>query len=202
MSDFYQTGLVTTLHRLGAQTIGALEEQVEYFAQQKPIALVLPALYSEFERPAMDGILRELANVNFVKQFVLSAARTTEEQLRDVMKRLSVLGGNVRVLWHDGPRIRHLYKTLEENGLNVGPDGKGRQCWMAYGYVIASREADVIALHDCDIVNYSRDLLARLCFPVVHPGIDIEFCKGYYARASGSRAGSDRWLAPLPPVSR
>jgi glucosyl-3-phosphoglycerate synthase len=199
LSDFYQTGVVTTLHRLGAQTIGALEEQVEYFAQQKPIALVLPALYSEFERPAMDGILRELAKVNFVRQFVLSAAKTTEEQLRDVMKRLSVLHGSVRVLWHDGPRITHLYKTLEGNGLNLGPDGKGRQCWMAYGYVIASREADVIALHDCDIVNYSRDLLARLCFPVVHPSIDIEFCKGYYARVSDRMHGrvTRLYITPL-----
>ena len=189
MSDFYQTGVVTTLHRLGVQNVDALAEQVEYFARQSPIALVLPALYAEFERPAMDGILRELGQVRFVKQFVVTMARTTEEQLREAMNRLSILPGSLRVVWNDGPRIQHLYKTLEENGLSVGPDGKGRSCWMAYGYVLASREADVIALHDCDIVNYSRELLARLCFPVVHPSIDFEFCKGYYARVTDRMHG-------------
>lgn len=199
MSDFYQTGVVTTLHRLGAQTVDALQDQLEYFAQQKSIALVLPALYSEFERPAMDGILRELSQVRFVKQFVITMARTTEVQLRDAMERLSVLPGSLRVVWNDGPRIQHLYKTLEENGLGVGPDGKGRSCWMAYGYVLASQEAEVIALHDCDIVNYSRDLLARLCFPVVHPSTDFEFCKGFYARVSDRMHGrvTRLYITPL-----
>ncbi len=46
MSDFYQTGLVATLHRLGEHKVEVLEQQLERFAQQQPIALVLPALYS------------------------------------------------------------------------------------------------------------------------------------------------------------
>jgi glucosyl-3-phosphoglycerate synthase len=73
---------------------------------------------------------------------------------------------------------------LETRGLSAGGDGKGRSCWLAYGYLLAARDCDVIALHDCDIVNYDRQLLARLCYPVVHPHLSFEFCKGYYARVT------------------
>jgi len=189
MSDFYQTGVIATLHRLGEHRLEPLEQQLERFADQQPIALVLPALYSEFEKPAMDGILRELAQVRYLRQIVLVLARANEAQFRDVQERLADLPGEVRVIWNDGPKIQALYRLLRENGLEVGPDGKGRSCWMAYGYVLASRQADVIALHDCDIVNYSRELLARLCFPVVSPHINFEFCKGYYARVSDRMHG-------------
>lgn len=189
MSDFHQTGVVTTLHRLGVPNLETLEQNLEYFGEEQPIALVLPALYSEFERPAMEGILRELAQVRYVRQFVVALAQTTQDQFRDAQRRLAVLSGEVRLIWNDGPRVQHLYKTLEENGLSAGPNGKGRSCWLAYGYVLACRGAEIIAVHDCDIVNYSREILARLCFPVVHASINFEFCKGYYARVSDRMHG-------------
>lgn len=40
---------------------------------------------------------------------------------------------------------------------------------MAYGYVLASQQSDIIAVHDCDILNYSREMLARLCYPIANP---------------------------------
>src|SRR3990170_4332788 len=177
MSDFYQTGVVATLHRLGPSQLEVLDQQLVRFAELQPIALVLPALYTEFENPAMEGILRELGQVRYVQQFVVTTARTNAEQFREIQQRLAVLPGEVRVVWNDGPRVQKLYQTLRDNGLQTGPDGKGRSCWMAYGYVLASRRAGTIALHDCDIVNYSREMLARLCYPVVNPNIQFEFCK-------------------------
>ena len=55
---------------------------------------------------------------------------------------------------------------------------------MAYGYLIAKREAKIITLHDCDIKTYSREILARLCHPIANPYVDFAFCKGYYARVT------------------
>jgi glucosyl-3-phosphoglycerate synthase len=189
MTDFYQSGVITTLHRLGEHKLDTVEQQLERYAQEQPIALVLPALYAEFEKPAMETILRQLSQVRYVRQFVVSMARTTPEQFREARERLAVLPGEVRIVWNDGPRLSELYRTLEENGLAVGPDGKGRSCWMAYGFVLATHQADVIALHDCDIVNYDREMLARLCYPVVNPNLNFEFCKGYYARVSDRMHG-------------
>ncbi len=40
----------------------------------------------------------------------------------------------------------------------------------------------MIAVHDCDIRSYSRELLARLCLPTVDPNLNFEFAKGYYGR--------------------
>ena len=79
MADFFQTGVVATLHRLGEHKVEILEQQLERFMQQQPIALVLPALYSEFEKPAMDGILQQLGQVRYVRQFIVTMAQTTSE---------------------------------------------------------------------------------------------------------------------------
>jgi glucosyl-3-phosphoglycerate synthase len=78
---------------------------------------------------------------------------------------------------------------MAENGINVGDDGKGRSAWTAYGYILAREDSQVIALHDCDIVTYNRDLLARLCYPVAHPNIGFGFCKGYYSRVTDQMHG-------------
>jgi glucosyl-3-phosphoglycerate synthase len=40
----------------------------------------------------------------------------------------------------------------------------------------------MVAVHDCDIITYSREMLARLCYPVAHPHLGFDFCKGYSAR--------------------
>jgi glucosyl-3-phosphoglycerate synthase len=200
MADFFQTGVVTTLHRLGEHKVEILEQQLERFVQEQPIALVLPALYAEFEKPAMGSILQQLSQVRYIRQFVVTMARTTAVQFRAAHERLAALPGEVRIIWNDGPRVQGLYRTLEENGLRIGPDGKGRSCWMAYGYVLASHQADVIALHDCDIVNYNREMLARLCYPVVNPNINFEFCKAYYARVSDRMHGRVTRLLVSPLV--
>ncbi|MBS1128183.1 MAG: hypothetical protein H6Q96_563, partial [Nitrospirae bacterium] len=52
MSDFYQTGVITTLHRIGRPSLERIEGELLHFSRTRPIALVLPALYSEFEGPA------------------------------------------------------------------------------------------------------------------------------------------------------
>lgn len=78
-------------------------------------------------------------------------------------------------------------------------DGKGRSCWLSFGYLLAARDCDIIALHDCDIINYSREMLARLVYPVAHPNLGYEFCKAYYARYAGRMYGrvSRLFMTPL-----
>jgi glucosyl-3-phosphoglycerate synthase len=78
---------------------------------------------------------------------------------------------------------------LEKNNLGPGREGKGRAVWVSLGYVLAGRKSRVIAVHDCDIISYSRELLARLCFPVAASGSDMEFCKGYYCRVTNRLYG-------------
>ena len=66
MADFYQTGEVATLHRLGHRKLEDLEEELVRYSRHAPMALVLPALYAEFETPAMDVILGELPKITSI----------------------------------------------------------------------------------------------------------------------------------------
>lgn len=189
MSDFYQTGPVATLHRLGAQSLDSLEAGLRDFVRVQPIALVLPALYSEFEGEVMPRILEEVSRASYLGQVVVTLGRADAQQFRDARRRVAGIHPRVRVIWNDGPGIQKIYSGLRDAGLPVGDDGKGRSCWMAYGYVLASGHATIIALHDCDIVNYSREILVRLCYPVADLSIDYVFAKGYYARVTDRMHG-------------
>lgn len=198
MSDFYQTGVITTLHRLGKPSLERLEGELEQFTRQRPVALVLPALYSEFEGTAMPGIVQELAKVRYLREIVLVLDKASEKEFQRVREIMSALPGHVRIVHNDGRRILEIYDTLKRNGLSVGERGKGRSAWLAYGYVIANSKCDVIALHDCDIVNYSREMLARLCYPVANPNLDYVFCKGFYSRVTNKLHGRVTRLLVTP----
>lgn len=200
MSDFYQSGIVTTLHQLGQPSLERLEAELFTFSKTRPIALVLPALYSEFEGPAMPGIVRELSKVKYLKEIVLTLDQASEQQLKQVREFMSPIPTEVRIVHNNGRRISEIYETLARNGLEVGPPGKGRSAWLAYGYVLAREQSDVIALHDCDIVTYGREMLARLCYPVASPALDYVFCKGYYSRVSNKMNGRVTRLLVTPLV--
>jgi hypothetical protein len=64
MSDFFQTGAVATLHRLGKPEVARLEKQLLEFAVESPIALVLPCHVKELGTQALRHIVRELRNVS------------------------------------------------------------------------------------------------------------------------------------------
>jgi glucosyl-3-phosphoglycerate synthase len=70
---------------------------------------------------------------------------------------------SLTVLWVDNPEVDGLFPDMDTRGLSAGYDGKGQSCWLAYGYLLACNDCEVIALHDCDILNYNRELIARLC---------------------------------------
>lgn len=198
MSDFYQSGIITTLHQLGKPSLERLESELAGFSKTRPISLVLPALYSEFEGPAMPGIVQELAKVKYLNDIVLVLDKGSVTDFHRVREFMSPISTDVRIIHNDGKRILEIYETLARNGFNVGERGKGRSAWLAYGYILAQGKSDVIALHDCDIVTYSRELLARLCYPVVHPNLDYVFCKGYYSRVSSKMNGRVTRLLVTP----
>lgn len=199
MADFYQSGVVATLHRLGCNDNTAqLERELERLSRRTSIALVLPCLYSEFSGPAIFRIIEELKRVRYLDRIVVSLARTDAAEFSAARRHFSVLPQEIRYIWNDGPRIQALYRLLSDSDLSAGEDGKGRSCWLAYGYLLAAG-CDVIALHDCDILTYTRELLARLVYPVANPSPGFDFAKGYYARVSTRMNGrvTRLFLSPL-----
>lgn len=189
MGDFYQTGIVATLHRLGTPKLEQLEQELKDYSVNRPIALVLPSLYSELEGEALKGIVQTLREVQYLSKIVITMGQTSKEDFKRAKEFFSILPQETELIWNDGPNIQELYQVLEKNDIPAGADGKGRSAWMAFGHILADEKCQVIALHDCDILTYNREMLARLCYPVTSPNLDYEFCKGYYTRVTDRMHG-------------
>jgi glucosyl-3-phosphoglycerate synthase len=189
MSDFYQTGVVSTLHRLGQPDLKALESELKQHGKHRPIALILPTTFSDFQGEAFRNILRTLTEVDYLEEIVVVMNRTDAMEFMQAKKTLSELPFKPKIVWSSGSRIGELYKLLEKNELDIGEDGKGRSVWIALGFVIANDRSEVIALHDCDILTYNREFLARLCYPLANPNMGYEFCKGFYSRVTDRMFG-------------
>jgi len=190
MADFFQNGVITTLQKLGVRTLEEIESELEEYAERHRMVLLLPALYSEFETPAMHTIIEELKNVKYLYKIILGLDQATKEQFEEVKELMSQLPCKVDVLWNDGPRIKELYADLTAEGFpGLNTPGKGRNVWTMLGYGLTDQDAYAFALHDCDIVNYSREIPARLFYPIIHPGLDFEFNKGFYSRVTDKLHG-------------
>lgn len=182
MADFFQTGSVATLHRLGTPDLPKLEAQLKEFSKEIPIALVLPCHVDELGTKALKGVVEQLAKVEYLAQIVVGIDGASASQWRKARSIFGQLPQKPTLLWNDGVRMKRLLKQLANADLPPGAQGKGRNLWLCCGYVLASERAKMVAIHDCDILTYSRELLARLCYPVAHPTLGFDFCKGYSAR--------------------
>ena len=187
MADFYQNGIITTLHNLSQRPLYELEVELVRFSQERPMGLLLPSLYSELEGPALERIVDHLCEVPYLSQIVIGLDRATEDEYREALKFFSRLPQPHRVLWNDGPRLMAVDAELKKLDLAPREMGKGRKVWYCMGYMLAAQQVESIALHDCDIVTYDRSLLARLIYPVANPRFNYEFCKGFYARVANGK---------------
>ncbi|MBF0265353.1 MAG: glycosyl transferase [Gammaproteobacteria bacterium] len=184
MGDFYQNGIVTTLHKLSHRPIEEIENELVKFSKQRPLGLVLPSLYSELETKALPDIISKLKHVPYLSQIIIGLDRADKEQYKQALSFFTQLPQHHRVLWNDGPRLKALDAELKSHGLAPEQMGKGRNVWYCFGYALATNKVESLALHDCDIKTYDRELLARLIYPVANPKFTYEFCKGYYSRVS------------------
>ena len=190
MPDFYQHDLVTTIHDLHTGKLNRLEDMLRDATQQNPVGLVLPVTASDMRAEPFARIVDELVAADYIDTIVVSLGVAPDQKDYDeTLQKIAPLGERAKVLWTDGPEIQSLYGELIDSGIAVSTPGKGRSVWTAFGYLLADPEIETFVLHDCDIVDYDRLLLARLCLPMVHPGLDFEFCKAYYARATDRMHG-------------
>ena len=187
MADFYQNGIVTTLHNLSHRPLAEIEQELRQFSEKRPMSLILPSLFSELEGDALPNIVNHLEGADYLNEIVIGLDRADENQYRHALKFFNKLPQHHRVLWNEGPRLQALDAELQE--LNLAPKelGKGRNVWYCMGYTLASNRSESVALHDCDIVTYDRELLARLIYPVANPRFNYEFCKGFYARVADGK---------------
>jgi len=138
--------------------------------------------------------------VPYLDEIVVALGRADRRRFDEARRFFEPLGARCRIIWIEGSRVQEFIRLLADTDLDIGPPGKGRATWLAFGYVLASARCRVIALHDCDILTYSRNLLARLCYPMVDPSLGYEYTKGYYPRVTDRMHGRVTRLFVTPLV--
>jgi len=130
----------------------------------------------------------------YVSQFVFTLAQTSPGQFREIHERLSLLPGEVRLVWNDGPRIQSLYRQLEKNGLQPVRMAKG-VLLDAYGLSLeaSGRRHRRARLRHCE-------LQPRAARPALlsgaDPNLNFEFCKGYTLACP-----TDAWARHAPVIT-
>jgi glucosyl-3-phosphoglycerate synthase len=187
VADFHQNGNIATLHNLRANDGAALTRELETFSTSRKISLILPSLFSELEGDALPRILDELAEVPYLHRIIIGLDRANEEQFRYAKQFFSRLPQEHIVIWNDSPRMKAIDDRLAALGLGPSEPGKGKNVWSCLGYLMACQDSAVVAIHDCDIVTYEKDMLARLVYPVANPPFPYQVAKGVYARVGNGK---------------
>ena len=187
MADFYQNGTVTTLHNLAQREPEDMAAELLEFSKIRSLGLILPSLFSELEGKALPDIINKIKDVKYLSEIVIGLDRADLAQYKHALSFFAQLPQHHRVLWNDGPRLQAIDAKLQALGLAPKELGKGRNVWYCMGYILASGKAESIALHDCDILTYEKELLDRLLYPVANPLFNYEFSKGFYARVAGGK---------------
>jgi glucosyl-3-phosphoglycerate synthase len=145
--------------------------------------------------------MAELQGASFLDEVILALGQATSDDLVRARMALSRLPMKTSVVW---PESHNLSAVFEDTRvfLDVGPPGKGRDAWIALGYILGRGNAYAVGLTDADVITYTRELPMRLLAPLLHPDLSYYFSKGYYARVSGSHlAGRVTRLLVVPLVS-
>ena len=146
--------------------------------------MILPSLFSELKGPALPNIIKEISKVKYLNNIVIGLDKANEKEFKEAKEFFSQLPQKYEILWNDGPNLSALDAQLSKQNLAPQEMGKGRNVWYCMGYILSLGDSEAVALHDCDILTYKRNLLTRLIYPVANPKFNFDFCKGYYPRVS------------------
>ena len=117
MGDFYQNGVITTLHNLNRRPVEEIEAELRTFSKVRPLGLILPSLFSELEGPALKNIVEELKQVDYLEEIVIGLDAANEEQYQFALDFFSVLPQRKKILWNDGPRLKAIDAKLNKEKL-------------------------------------------------------------------------------------
>jgi len=171
MSDFFQHGLISTLHQLNDQP-----RTLERSSGHGKLGLILPCHYRDLASAALTSIIEVLNSSGLFDLVIATMNGMGEAETPTVARFWSQLRPPHRVLWSDHPKVLN---WLSRKGLGSTP-GKGLNLWMAIGFVGRRTDIGAFVIHDCDIKNYTAQLPLRLADPVTTLG--YKFCKGFYPR--------------------
>jgi glucosyl-3-phosphoglycerate synthase len=110
MTDFSENGIITILQNLVNRDATDFNRELKEISKDKNMVLLLPALVSEFDGPAMPNIIKGLMEVEYLHKIVLSLDQADAGQFKKIKEIMApYLKG--KVVWHDGPRIKSCFRN-------------------------------------------------------------------------------------------
>ena len=113
MPDFYQNGVITTLHDLRACDREGLESLLRSATKSNKIGLVLPVTAGDMRAAPFPKIIDQLCDADYIDTVIVTLGVAPEVQdYQDTVSIVSKLGSKAKVMWTDGPRFQGFYQQL------------------------------------------------------------------------------------------
>jgi len=177
--DFDQRAL-TKIHDL-SMSFEAMRARLRSLSQEYPCGLIIPIIQSDLKSQVLSRMVSELNECDYLKKVYIVLAAKNKENYDEAVNVFQSFRVPCDIIWANKPEVTAVLQELKTRGLDVTElSGKGKDMWIAMG--IASLELHTFAVHDADILDYSRMLPTKMLYPLVEPKLDFFFAKGYYAR--------------------
>ena len=82
MSDFFQNGIITTLHDFETKSTKLIEEELLRFSKERKMELILPCLFSELKGDALPKIVSEIAKTNYLHHIIIGLDQANEKHAK------------------------------------------------------------------------------------------------------------------------
>jgi glucosyl-3-phosphoglycerate synthase len=176
---------ITRIHDF-CMDFDSMKSRLNSLSAKHPSGLIIPIKGSDIESPALGQIITELNKCDYLKKVFIALYATNPKNYEDALVMARKLKVPCEIIWCNKPEVEAVLKELRKRGLDITKlTGKGKDVWTAIG--IASLELYAFALHDGDIISYSKMIPTKLLYPVIEPKLDFFLAKGYYARVNMSK---------------
>jgi glucosyl-3-phosphoglycerate synthase len=158
-----------------------MNERLQELSKDYPAGLIIPIIDTDLKSPVLTKMVDELNQCSYLKKVFIALSAKNQENYEAARRLFRGFKIPYEIIWCNKPEVTVLLEELKKKGLDVTQlRGKGKDVWIAMG--IASLELHCFALHDADILYYSKMLPTKMLYPIVEPKLDFFFSKGYYAR--------------------
>ncbi|MCL4429577.1 MAG: glucosyl-3-phosphoglycerate synthase [Chloroflexi bacterium] len=148
-----------------------------------PSGLIIPILGKDIKSPGLPKIVDEINQCSYLNKVFIALSAKDPHDYEEAQRLSRSFKVPCEVAWCNKPEVLAVLEELKGKGLDVTQlSGKGKDVWITMG--IASLELFAFAVHDADIVSYTKMLPTKLLYPIIEPKLDFFFAKGYYARIS------------------
>jgi glucosyl-3-phosphoglycerate synthase len=177
--DFDQRGFAK-IHDF-SMDFGTMRNRLRSLTQAYPSGVIIPIIESDLKSQALARMVSELNQCDYLKKVFIALSAKNQESYEEAVRVFGSFKVPPDIIWCNKPKVVSVLEELKNKGLDVtGLSGKGKDVWIAMG--IASLELYAFAIHDADILYYSRMLPTKMLYPLIEPKLDFFFAKGYYAR--------------------